>query len=310
MSKKFIKPFYKDLECTSDFSKGTGRNVLYLGMADDILSPFWLIPNIENLWVIDLFDGAFCTGYTRDSQRNDIRKYINDMGFKILSDNLEVTHKSDRTRDIKFFEEKNAWCIETGKNKGDGYYKFTKKPLEIIKNDKSMEGIWTVTFQYPGQNVIRQLKYFSDNFWKEWNEEIQDLTDIVGIEAVGLDYYEEDDCEHLDIMNKMFLERTREKFTLHLLEFLHYYFPYKIEIYEQRQCDFPTKRKIAYFPVDKSKSGNKIINYILSHQNFISSLKEFISWKVKDFRDDWYIREFKFNEQKNKFKNLFKFKKH
>jgi hypothetical protein len=46
--------------------------VLYCGMADDILTPFLLIPNLKTLYVIDKFDRAFSKDRTLEGQHREI----------------------------------------------------------------------------------------------------------------------------------------------------------------------------------------------------------------------------------------------
>ena len=44
-------------------------NVLYLGMADDIMSPLLLLPDISTIYVIDMFDRYYSSDGTFNSQK-------------------------------------------------------------------------------------------------------------------------------------------------------------------------------------------------------------------------------------------------
>lgn len=50
------------------FSKGNkpSTNILYLGMADDIITPFMLVPHLDVLYIIDWFDEAFSKDMTSE----------------------------------------------------------------------------------------------------------------------------------------------------------------------------------------------------------------------------------------------------
>ena len=50
------------------------ENVLYCGMADDILTPLILVPNLTTLFVIDKFDSAFAKNNTWEGQKEDIKR--------------------------------------------------------------------------------------------------------------------------------------------------------------------------------------------------------------------------------------------
>lgn len=66
------------------------KNVLYLGMADDIMSPLMLVPDLENLYVINLLAPAFSPDGTWEGLKNDIKTILTDgsniNGYKKMRD--------------------------------------------------------------------------------------------------------------------------------------------------------------------------------------------------------------------------------
>src|SRR4051812_46026329 len=55
-----------------------GSHVLYLGMAEDIMSPLLLVPDLEVIFVIDLFDEAYSSDKTFEGQKNDLKRTLLD----------------------------------------------------------------------------------------------------------------------------------------------------------------------------------------------------------------------------------------
>ena len=69
-------------------------NVMYCGMAHDIMLPLLLIPDLDNLFVIDNFDWCYSPDGTIDGQRNTIIQILengnnyNTQSYHIYNENL------------------------------------------------------------------------------------------------------------------------------------------------------------------------------------------------------------------------------
>jgi len=64
-------------------------NVLYCGMADDVLRPILLVPDFDKLFVIDGFDSAFAKNRSWEGQKEDILEMLS-RGDDELSHHREV----------------------------------------------------------------------------------------------------------------------------------------------------------------------------------------------------------------------------
>lgn len=246
-----VKPFYKNLNCKRDFKSGTGRNVLYLGMANDILSPFCLIPDIENIYVIDLFDTFISPENSRNSQRKAIIDVLVKMGFDIINENLLASHKTDHSYYIKFFKDRIKFA--TPEESIEDY----QYEIDLMKNEQSMEGEWTIMFKHPKQTVIRQLKIFSSNFYTKWDDQITEITDVLGMGAITTDSILENKYRKI-LINRMLNERTKNQFTLYISGM-----PNRILL---RQFKFESTNEICedyvdYVTIDKNISGKDIVDY-------------------------------------------------
>ena len=134
------------------------ENVLYCGMADDILTPLLLIPTLDNLFVIDYFDAAFAKNANWDGQKNDIKECLA-CGSDIDSHHLNVMRYYDnRANSTKL----NSLCTI------------------ISETDKN--NCWELKFNYNNRSI--QLFYFHHiDFLNHWNENIQDINHLITIGA-------------------------------------------------------------------------------------------------------------------------------
>jgi len=114
----------------SSVSYPDARNVLYLGIGYDILTPLILCPNFTTLYVLDW-----------DDEKQSI-----------------IEHLTSGTQ-VMFAEDTK----DTTENK----YDLTLEPsvdLELIPNKRG----WELRFKY--KNVPRVLKFFKQDFSKKWPE--------------------------------------------------------------------------------------------------------------------------------------------
>jgi len=153
------------------------ENILYCGMADDILTPMILVPNFTAIFVIDLFDSAFAKNRTWEGQKRDILQCLKD-------GNNEKSHH----RDVYLHYDKSTptYSIDEQCN---------------IKEEIDNGKIWKVKFYYKG--IKRELIYFHHtNFIANWDEEIKNISHLM---CMGAEFPIEK-----KILNKMIRERCNE----------------------------------------------------------------------------------------------------
>lgn len=164
LSKEKIKQITEELKTKSTFEldkilqEVKSVKVLYCGMADDIISPLQLVPNLTHLYVIDSFDVAFSPDYTWDGQKEDILTTL-----KLGSD--EKSHH----RAVYMHYQKNVPINQLD------------EPC-IITEEDDIDVTWRVKFTYKGIN--RELIYFHHRrFDDPWPTEIKDIQHLISIGA-------------------------------------------------------------------------------------------------------------------------------
>ncbi len=220
------------------------QRVLYCGMGSDILSPLLLCPELDTLYVIDIFDEAFCTDMeTIECQRSDIKN--------ILVDGHDGRSHSFFTR-------------EYFKTTEPGLLHYLTKSSTILdeKYDTELKR-WYLKFQYCGK--IRELISYERDFIEEWPREITDIghlmfmgsfttLDIASREAVVFKKMMKErltmrfkiyalwwDHQHYDIFNRIVIkagsEETREIATMEVKK---RDIDWKFAIYRNRDddCEF------------------------------------------------------------------------
>jgi len=168
-------------------------NVLYLGMADDIMSPLLLAPNLSKLYVISYFDRAYCSGGTWESQMQDIRNYLTN-GSDKGSRSYDIYTRKKRCKDYHYLEGQST-----------------------IISEEYDDTVWKIKFLYNGKE--RELIYYHHrDFLATWPEEITNISHIMGQGSVDTDVINKK--EGLTF-RKMFEERTTEVFYYYALYFSH-----------------------------------------------------------------------------------------
>jgi len=138
-------------------------NILYCGMADDILTPLLLVPNFDKLYVICIFDSAFALNGTFDGQKKDIINCLQNGNDKI-SKHAQV----------------GKWAEERYGRKPQKNTKIQEKCKILNQTDK--KSCWKLTFSYCGKT--KELIYFHHtDFIAEWNDEIKDIKHIMTMGA-------------------------------------------------------------------------------------------------------------------------------
>lgn len=161
-------------------------NVLYAGMALDIITPLELVPHLDNLYVMDLFDGCYVHNYDKPSditindQRNDIIEMLV-TGYFFISDGE------------------------------GGIIKIQKLPAKII-SDVRTDTKWILIFNF--EDKIRNLTVYTMEYQiNEWPKEINNLQYIFSIGAAFS--CEDDDKERencISNITRMIKTRTTQKF--------------------------------------------------------------------------------------------------
>ena len=168
-------------------------NVLYLGMANDILTPFLLEPNLTNLYVIDLFDDTYSSDKTLNGQRRDIKNKLK-TGIDIKED-IRIKYPDVILKDPTNY-------------KPD--YSIDLKHKAIITKETDDGEVWTLEFILDG--ICRKLiSYYDRNFEDIWPKEVTNISHIIGIGAYAVDLFIMNFDE--SAINKMFEERTTEEWT-------------------------------------------------------------------------------------------------
>lgn len=173
-------------------------NILYLGMANDIMSPLLLVPDFDILYVIDKFDFHFSSDRkTFKRQKQDIKDVL--------------IEGSDKTSFWKIFHEEDSHIRCTH---------YLETPSTII--DESDDGtVWRLKFNY--NDKIRELVFYHHrDFLIEWPIEIQNISHIMCMGALSWTTFVEKDCT---ILLKILEERTLKPFYFYALHFMHKHFP-------------------------------------------------------------------------------------
>lgn len=126
-------------------------------MADDIMTPLLLVPNVTTIYVIDLFDSFFSSKFTFESQKDDIRKVL--------------------------------------ANGSDEHTNRLKCPSTFI-SDVDDGTTWRFQFQY-GEQLINLVLYHHRNFLIEWPSEIQNISHVMMMGSFSCNSFKENDCTTL-----------------------------------------------------------------------------------------------------------------
>ena len=134
------------------------ENVLYCGMADDIVTPMLLVPDLTNLFAICLFDEAFARGYSWEGQKNDIKQTLT-AGSDEKSWHREIYLKYRKSVPINYLIDSS-----------------------VITKDSDNDNCWELEFIY--NKLKRKLIYFHHtNFLEPWDNSIQNISHILSVGA-------------------------------------------------------------------------------------------------------------------------------
>tara|TARA_R110002072_G_scaffold45565_1_gene126605 strand:+ start:14193 stop:15026 length:834 start_codon:yes stop_codon:yes gene_type:complete len=138
----------------------TEKNVLYLGMGYDIITPLILYPEVEKIFVMDLFHPTYSSDETLVGQRNDI--------VGMLVDGSNITSLTDDPGDDRPFLELTEPC--------------TILHQAIYPYNGQEDGRWEISFQYNGK--LRTLIVCTADFYSTpWPVDFFDIEVLIGFGA-------------------------------------------------------------------------------------------------------------------------------
>lgn len=236
------------------------KNILYLGMATDIMFPLLAEPDFDTLFVINIIDTAFGTW---DEQRKHILSILEE-GNDSKIDSYENFYE-DNGMQTKRIHELSGPC-EILSNEGYDM-EFIEEEYLSWKTLTAIDGVhkpWRVSFIY--ENKVRNLVYFCQDFLEEWNPEIKDIQSIFWIGAYNWDDLGDEEAKPLI---NMIETRSSLPLTFYGDSHINKLFPIHLHYY----CG-------------KERDGNKIVKKVLPNFDDID---------VKSWHDSGKFRPWWFN---------------
>lgn len=233
-------------------------NVLYCGMADDIMLPLLLESNLDNLYVIDLFDECFSWNGTLKSQQDDI--------VNILKNGDD---SKSHSRYIYTNETRHS-CFKPGIELNCSDIHYLEEKSEILE-DERYTNKWFLKFKY--LDKIRTMTIYYQNFLEEtWPDEINNVKYIITVGSWSFDTHIEEPSE---IWINMLKTRTNDKFMFVALSFNHVFENhYIIKHGKSRFGD-----EIAYIEIAKNDDIDKLIRNHDADQNAVCTVVDFETGK-------------------------------
>lgn len=203
-------------------------NVLYLGMAHDIMAPLLLVPDLDKLYVMNSLDNEYGSWEEHKMRirntlkQGDDKNIANNFYFGKNAENLTPSgrawknvHTLAGPSDIISDKDTEVHECITG---SDEYNKFCYT-----------NSVWRLTFMYNGK--IRQLIYYYNfNFAHyEWPEEIQNIQHFIWNGAYSWESMTEYPDE--EKLRQMTMERAAPEAYVYALSFNHKKFPEHMWVY-------------------------------------------------------------------------------
>ncbi len=196
-------------------------NVLYLGMATDIMGPILLVPEFDTIYVLNVLDRAF--GGSWEDHKTRIRTILKD--------------GSDEN-----VEKHDFWYEHNHKTGYPSKEIHTLLGPSIITYDIDNQGYdinakWQLEFIYNGKK--RKLIYYYDfNFlYNLWADEITNINHILWNGTYCWYRIMEEDDDGAILLRIMMMERLAPEAYLYALSFNHKAFPEHILIYDGKERD-------------------------------------------------------------------------
>ena len=271
-------------------------NILYIGMADDIISPLLLCPDFDTLFVMDVFDEAYSVDGTFESQK------------KLITDALVSGYTKTFARDKTPNQILHHSVYIGGK-------------ATIVSNDDKDDKIWTLKFEWKGK-IRTLIRYEMNACQNVWPVEITNISHIITIGALDWDYvaryyvhvdpvkvnvntdpdiepdpyrdglYQKYMSEFTLQFRSMIETRTKLPFKWTQLEFI----SEKMQTYSMLQNGRGTHAMINYCKnsiIEKSK-GFLCINENTCNTDISRGWEHIGQVVIKSFEGDWYTKYSRF----------------
>jgi len=188
-------------------------NVFYAGMADDIMSPLLLVPDLSRIYAIDAFDPAFC--------KSNEWAGVGGMKEDIMNILVRGDDFTSYSRGIYM-----SPCGGTDSALEDLDVHDLAGPSSILENHEE-NNRWYLKFVYQG--IERELIYFHHrNFHDVWPEEIAEIEHVF---TMGVPFV----LKRVPMLTKMLDSRMAEYFTYWALHYSHQQLKKKIKIKNARK---------------------------------------------------------------------------
>jgi hypothetical protein len=244
-------------------------NALYFGMATDIMTPLLLIPDVDNIYVMNKVDK--CYGGSINGIKREI-KYTLLQGKKKLEDvfteNGEDAYENEYiVNDPEFYEEVKIDPTNLGS------HSLPHGQCQLLYDYYDKETLrWELKFRY--NNKVRKLIYYFDfDFCDSWPGEINTLQHLVFNGALSIDNLSEPKYE---LTVKMIEQRALQP-TMYALAFNHPWFPVKYTLYNGL-CVGGTS--VSSIKIDdlKGKWWERKNNYMETHWYIVNRRGKYIEW--------------------------------
>lgn len=189
------------------------QKILYLGMSDDIITPFLLYPDFDKLYIIDQSKHSY--------------------DLNVLFDGIKDILISGKTKSIscKYHkDEKNLDNVSIGGK------------CKIIKDRRTHNNKkWILRFMFNGK--LRKLIRYEQDFFNKWPKCVKNINHIVSIYSAHWEYLVYDNADCTNIVNKKYrtynlrnnvMEAVELPFTWTANGHCHPYFPEKLSVYNGR----------------------------------------------------------------------------
>jgi len=235
------------------------KQVLYLGMATDIISPFHLIPDFETLYVINCVDPTYGN---IEEHKEDILSILLNGNDKYAKDamrdrsflKIELAQKKykELKSEIPFYEFLKTFKIEAGSNILEGIFRsigFPATNIHVLEQDDELTcQPWHITFKHNG--IKRHLYYYFDlDFNDTWPSKIKNIGHVIWIGANCWDR-QRDNPESIRMM-----ETRTIKPYIYASEWNHSSFPDRTLVPKGYDLDNPEGEIIAIIQITDFSEG-------------------------------------------------------
>ncbi len=221
-------------------------NVLYLGMAHDIMGPLLLVPDLDTLYVLNYLDKAYGSW---EEHKDRIRKVLLQGSDKNIAESFwfknkiryQHLYKHRKWINVHTLEGPSEILFDT--DTPDSNY-FTDIP-SLISNCYT-NSIWRLQFLYNGK-VRNLIYYYNFNFeLYTWPSEIKNIHYHIWNGSYAWEMMAEE--PEKELLRKMMVERSAPESYVFALSFNHKKFPEHIWVYNgyERYGESIAKMKLNF----------------------------------------------------------------